>query len=571
MRAVILALPLDIIFLIRNFLLPNFEYEVFGRGESDSIEKFVIQESFWSWRNFLSVRNDTNWKLIRKSARMWTLNRVESGKYLKDTLFRNYIHENMSNSEQLYCKLSQGASRTEFEYPLFPQKFKEILNIGMLGSLCLKAYSGTELPSSASLRVLYLQSCERLNKLGNYPKLQTLNLLFCGSIVRIESIGKMCKLSSISFSYTDARILPSFPLEQLEEIYLDDYHELVLDNLSRFRRLQSLSLRLHGGAISTPVHFNIPSLTSLVLRGFHVVDITGLNRLATLDVTTADTVIGKEVIYPQLISLAGSNETFIKEATAILTSDNNKLKRFSSLFLEADNLAPWLPRLSNVSDVSLTYSRFMDMPRTKLTFHVGEKMNSLVIGFKHSLITGLGPERPFRSLSVSQYTGSDISNYGNIQQLTLLGCYEVQDIHSIRNVPYLIICNCDRIRDFSCLGSQRYLEIKFSHSLSDETISEKFGNILSLRISGCYRVRKLVQISLAKTRRLEVLHCHGLEEVSLAGSDYSIVNIKEQENESKSLKQINITGKAYMLHIPKRFQDSINKETYGHMIEYFWL
>jgi hypothetical protein len=191
-------------------------------------------------------------------------------------------------------------------------------------------------------------------------------------------------------------------------------------------------------------------------------------------------VIGKEVVYPQLVSLSGNNETFIKEATAILSSGNNKLERFSSRFLEADNLAPWLPQLSNVSDVSLTYSRFMDMPRTKLSFHVGEKMKSLVIGFKHSLITGLSPERrTFHSLSISQYTGSDISNYGNIQQLKLVLCGELEDIQSIRNVPYLTICNCDRIRDFSCLGSQRYLEIAFSHSLSDETISEKFGNILS--------------------------------------------------------------------------------------------
>jgi hypothetical protein len=167
-----------------------------------------------------------------------------------------------------------------------------------------------------------------------------------------------------------------------------------------------------------------------------VVDSTGLNRLTTLDVTTADTVIGKEVVYPQLGSLSGNNETFIKEATAILSSGNNKLERFSSRFLEADNLAPWLPQLSNVSDVSLQYSQFMDMPRKKLSFHVGEKMNSLVIGFMHSLITGLSPERrTFRSLSVSEYTGSDISNYGNIQQLTLWSCYEVEDIQSIRNVP----------------------------------------------------------------------------------------------------------------------------------------
>jgi hypothetical protein len=556
-------LPLEIIFLIRNFLLPIFEYEVFGRGESDSMKKFLLQESFWSWRNFLSVRNDTHWKSIRKTTRIWTLNRFESGKYLKDALFRNYIHENMSNSEQLYCRLWNGA-RPIKSYPLFHEKLNEILDIGMLGSLYLREYSGTALPSCVSLRVLYIQYC-RLNKLGSYPKLQVLNLLFCEDI---ESIGEMSQLSSLSFTYTDAQILPSFPLEQLEELSLDSSHEFVLDNLSRFRRLQSLNLRPHRRAISTPVHFFIPSLTSLVLRFFHVVDITGLNRLTTLEVPTADTVIGKELIYPQLVSLSGGNETFIKEATDILSSGNNKLKRFSSLFFEADKLAPWFPSLSNVPDVSLTYSQLKEIPRTKLSFHVGEKMKSLVIGFQHSQITGLSPaRRTFRSLSVSMYTGSDLSNYGNIQQLTLLLCREVRDIQSIRNVPYLKICNCDRIRDFSYLGSQRYLEIMYSHSLSEETISEKFGNILSLRISACYGIRKIVQNSLAQTRRLEVLHCHGLEEVSLAGSDYNVVNIKE-EYQGNGLQHISITGKVYMLHIPARFQDTINKESYGHMLEY---
>jgi hypothetical protein len=120
------------------------------------------------------------------------------------------------------------------------------------------------------------------------------------------------------------------------------------------------------------------------------------------------------------------------------------------------------------------------------------------------------------------------------------------------------------------LGSQRYLEIAFSHSLSDETISEKFGNILSLRISDCKSVRKVIQNSLAQTRRLQVLHCQALEEVSLAGSDYSLVSIKEKKYESKSLKQVHITGNVYMLHIPERFRDSINKKSYEHMLEFFY-
>jgi hypothetical protein len=235
----------------------------------------------------------------------------------------------MSNSEQLYCKLSNRSGPVE-SYPLFRENFQEILNIGMLGSLYLRAFSGTELQSCASLRFVYLHSCKRLNKLGNYPRLHALSLIFCDEI---KLIGKMCQLSSFSVNYRNVQMLSVLPLERLEEIYLDSSsHELVLDNLSRFRRLKSLTLRCDR-FISTAVHFNIPSLTSLVLRGFHVVDSTGLNRLTALDVTTADTVIGKEVVYPQLGSLSGNNETFIKEATAILSSGNNKLERFSSRFL----------------------------------------------------------------------------------------------------------------------------------------------------------------------------------------------------------------------------------------------
>jgi hypothetical protein len=552
----VLDLPLEIILLIRNFLIRIFEYDVVDRGEIDSIEKYVIQEGCWSWRNFLSVRKDTNWNLIRKRARIWTLNRFESDKYLKDASFRNYIHENMSDSEQLHCQLAARACSVEFS-PLF----NETLNIGMLGSLYLRVYCEAELPSCASLRVITLQQCNQLRKLGNYPKLHTLNLLFCGCI---DSIGEMNQLSSISFHQTDTRILPSFPLEQLEELALDGSHELVLRLLSRFHRLQSLRIGIIF-PISTSVHFLIPSLTSLVLQGFDVIDVTGLHRLRVFDVAMAETVIGKEMIFPQLISLTGSNEAFLKEAL-IATTSGNKLKRFSSIFFPVDKLADCLPHLSNVSEVSLQFSGFSDSPPTDITFHVGQKMNSLVIGFQHSLITGLSPEmRTFRKLSVAYFTGMDLTTYQNIQQLTLSECFEIEDIQSIRNVPYLAIRNCRGIRDFSCLGAQRYLEIDSSDSLSDETISQKFGNILSLNLSFCNSIRKFVQDSLAQTRRLQVIYCQALEEVSLAGNHYSTVSIKECENDL--LTRVNIIGKAYLLQIPERFWSSVPEVIYGHKVE----
>jgi hypothetical protein len=560
--AVVLDLPLEIILLVRNFLIHIFEYEVVERGELDSIEKYVIQEGFWSWRNFLSVRNDANWNLIRKRARLWNLNRFESEKYLKDALFRNYIHENMLNSEQLHCKLAARTRPVEFS-PLL----KETLNIGMLGSLYLTVYFEAELPSCSSLRVITLQQCSQLKKLGNYPKLQTLNLLFCGCI---DSVGEMSQLSSISFHHTNTRILPSFPLEQLEELALDGSHELVLSLLSRFHRLQSLRIGIIF-PISTPVHFLIPSLTSLVLHGFDVIDITGLHQLKALDVAMAGTVIGKEMIYPQLISLTGSNEVFLKEALIATTSTStsgNKLKRFSSLFFPVDKLADCLPLLSNVSEVSLQFTGFYNDPPTDVTFHVGQNMNSLVIGFHHSLITGLSPEtRTFRKLTVAYFTGMDLTTYQNIQQLTLWECSEIQDIQSIRNVPYLSIRNCRGIQDFSCLGAQRYLEIDSSDSLSDETISEKFGDILSLNLSYCNSIRKFVQDSLAQTRRLQVIYCQALEEVSLAGTHYSTVSIKECENDL--LTKVSITGKVYLLQIPERFWNSIQEVTYAHKVEYF--
>jgi hypothetical protein len=113
--------PTEVILYIRDclFSIPIPKSE----GESD-LDKFLVDEALWSWRNFLSVSKSANWKNLRKATMIWSLNKnkKKSLQYLRDSSFRNYIRERIVNPRQVEC--------SQIDFTSFEKK--ETLNMNNL-------------------------------------------------------------------------------------------------------------------------------------------------------------------------------------------------------------------------------------------------------------------------------------------------------------------------------------------------------------------------------------------------------------------------------------------------------
>jgi hypothetical protein len=109
-------------------------------------------------------------------------------------------------------------------------------------------------------------------------------------------------------------------------------------------------------------------------------------------------------------------------------------------------------------------------------------------------------------------------------------------------VPYLDIYRCPEVTNFSCLGSQRCLEVIGCPNLLDESIS-RYGNISCLRVEYC---SGLTQIAACENNLfLKIKKCDNLRKVCLAGRKYVEVNITHCE----SLVTLEIPGYVYVLKL----------------------
>jgi hypothetical protein len=492
----------------------------------DNISAFMRKESERSWRNFLSARNDQFWKAIRKETMIWNLNQMSFTNYLKNELFRSYMNERMIDPvHQLQCRFSHSV----LGFPL--NEVNETL-VFRVGYICIENYTCDIFPSSEYLHTLILENCRALETLQEFPRLKTLKLTSCRNLT---TVGKMDNLQELHLECVERRALQLFPSENIQKFSLSLTDVEVFFELSnRFTCLKELSLRhCYTSVIFRPEPLPLPYLERLQLDNFVSINLTGLSRLKHLNIhgTSYKNILGKETVFPQLKSFAYLCSSFDEET------------------IDCHNLL-----CDRVKELSLFYhSDIIE------SFPVPATVNSLTLAIPVQNLEGIGPKRTFRKvvLSSNDYF-TDLSMFSNVQMM-MLSQSPVEDISPLWNIPYLQLEVLPNVLDFSCLGNQKFLLISNCDHLSDQVISDKFGDICSLTIDTCNEITEIK--NLTHNRYLSITSCLSLKRIELAGVDYVNVEVTT----CYEISSVVISGKIYFFH----FDDHVVKIRGMQNCEYF--
>jgi hypothetical protein len=429
--------PTEVILYIRDCLfsvpLPKSE------GESD-LDKFLVDETLWSWRNFLSVSKSANWKNLRKATMIWSLNKnkKKSLHYLRDSSFRNFIRERIVNPRQVEC--------SQIDFTSFEKK--ETLNMNNLYYLSITC-SLTELPSSVHIRVLIVTKCFQLVRLGDYENLEVLKVTYCSNLITIGT--NLNHLSVLHMKTSPEELLSFIPFEKLTELYLNDHMEFFLANAPRLQRLTRLTLENNCYSNSFPHLPRLPvsSVQTLSCAAFRSIDISGLSNLTNLSVEGINLVHGKEEIFPQLKSLSGISDAF----NGMDFRNYPKLKKLSYTALSEES-RQHLEFFENIPDTALEV-RFRTENQKDGVFHVRERARSLqFLVNPASEVVVLNPKQHFSRIEVSVPMFRNLSWFQNVSILLLYVCQSLTDILPIAHVPYSEFSELSECQRFFLFGGK---------------------------------------------------------------------------------------------------------------------
>jgi hypothetical protein len=511
------------------------------------MDDFAEQENKWSWRNFLSVSNNPESKVMRKSAMLWDLNHLKSNDFLNDQPFRVYLTSQMiDQTQQLSCRLYQLRTRSE-------PKIEHICDVWFVGTLHISEYTGVSFPSCPYLHTLSFCDCENLESIGDCENLKCLKIINCALL---EDVGKMHSLVSVcirTYPRQNIALFNHFPLEQLEELCCEGCRlETLTSVLPRLINLRSLTFIINPDLDKNAVarFRNNSLLRKVVLHGFKTVFLAGLTELEILDTDFADVVIGKETIFPQLKSLSATGRILNREDIRSFP----KLKRLSIVdTFENYNVTTVNPQLHSltripvfsysVKDLHLCFSLFdLCFPDPIL---INPQAKSVELNFPTNEIIGVVDAPVLHQLKLQNYFSISLSVFANIEKLHLFDCPMVDDIHCLHRVRYLWIRNCVGIQDFSCLGSQDFLAIDNGENLLDEQMNH-FGNIACLRLTNCHNIKKLL---LENHRYVWLSGCSSLREIQFLGRDF----LKVEVLSCCFLRDCIVTGRIYYLFVGKYY------------------
>jgi hypothetical protein len=250
--------------------------------------------------------------------------------------------------------------------------------------------------------------------------------------------------------------LLSFPLEKLINLEISRYQIAdFLLSMKRFHRLEILKALFSSNQyqdINVLPRLPIPTLQTLSLKGWDSIDVSVLINLTRLEVGSASTVIGKMDVYPQLRSLKGSEDAFLKD-------DMTKYPKLTSFVYQhmTEEALLNVKQYENISKLRLASLDYEDGPAPYIeSFAVGERMQYLDINVRVNKFTNIPPGRFLPRMKLSSYGSKDLSFCANVCQLHLWNCELLESVYAVKDVPYLSIYSCNNIYDLACLGTQRY-------------------------------------------------------------------------------------------------------------------
>jgi hypothetical protein len=298
----------------------------------------------------------------------------------------------------------------------------------------------------------------------------------------------------------------------------------------------------HGEAASLPI-LPLPKLKKLKIVDLNAINVSGLSNLISLTVSEGRRSViisGKEQIFPKLRCFYGH----INSIEDLKLFQRNLDSTINVVHLQANIIQEFVQEQQNLQELIIECQAVE--PAFMLGFSCNDKVNFLRMStqknLSHKDLPQLFP-RNFRGFSLLNHPSIAIlPTFENLKQITLLGCYQLQNIDSIGAIPCITIHECPEIADFSCLGaSQRYLLLAGCPRLKDSDL-ENFGNIVWLSITDCHGIRCIREGSLFNNRYLFLSHL-SVEEIHLGGSSYMRVNIQL----CSELISFNITGKVQLL------------------------
>jgi hypothetical protein len=293
-------LPIEIFLFIRSYLV------VFDVAEDvDEIQKWIRQDAERSWRTFLAASRDPS--SVRKEAMIWVLNKMSVKRYMENEQFRLYLDEKMSNpTQQLQLNFTASLSARDADFML------EILRTSNVGYIKIRSNAHiTELPSSSRLQVLSLCYSESLTQLGDYPNLQSLQLLSCPALKTIDRLDRLhagwIEVTGFDYVLSMEQLLMQFPLEQIQKLilcYIDDGYFQIPDRLTGLKYLQVSVISVPWVAGANFYGELFPLLIELHTDGFDDIYLAGMTRLRHLKIknTLSSRIFEAEEIFPQLES-----------------------------------------------------------------------------------------------------------------------------------------------------------------------------------------------------------------------------------------------------------------------------
>jgi hypothetical protein len=203
-----LYIPAELLFMIQGHLFDP-EKKIPSWLASNWYEMVEAQQN---WRSFLNLRNNNSWKIMRRSASSYALNKAHSQRYLSEEAFRNMLKERMSDP---YHQLSLDLSCVGFTE--LTEEHGKILS-GIFSINLAYNRELTRLPKIEHVSRLYLRGCTELQDISLLQDIHYLQLNDCREV---NAVPRLESLKELQMSQVNTSLLLVFTFDNLTKLRVD--------------------------------------------------------------------------------------------------------------------------------------------------------------------------------------------------------------------------------------------------------------------------------------------------------------------------------------------------------------